>query len=92
MLDHIRDNDVIVVCKLDRLARSSGICWKHSARPPHLHCGLQSHFFAREVSPHIWRLTRTRQAMAAHETPRTTELYDRTDDQITMDEVEKIGI
>jgi integrase/recombinase XerD len=32
------------------------------------------------------------QVMAAHERPRTTKLYDRTDDQITLDEVEKIGI
>jgi integrase/recombinase XerD len=32
------------------------------------------------------------QAMAAHESPKTTKLYDRTDDQITLDEVEKIGI
>jgi integrase len=32
------------------------------------------------------------QAMAAHASPRTTKLYDRTDDQITLDEVEKIGI
>lgn len=32
------------------------------------------------------------QAMAAHESPRTTKLYDRTDEQITLDEVEKIGI
>jgi hypothetical protein len=32
------------------------------------------------------------QAMAAHESPRTTKLYDRTDDQITLDGVEKIGI
>jgi len=30
--------------------------------------------------------------MAAHESPRTTKLYDRTDDKITLDEVEKIGI
>jgi len=30
--------------------------------------------------------------MAAHESPLTTKLYDRTDDQITLDEVEKIGI
>jgi integrase len=32
------------------------------------------------------------QAMASHESPRTTKLYVRTDDQITLDEVEKIGI
>ena len=32
------------------------------------------------------------QAIAAHESPRTTKLYDRTGDEITLDEVEKIGI
>jgi len=32
------------------------------------------------------------QAMAAHESPCTTKLCDRTDDPITPDEVEKIGI
>jgi integrase len=32
------------------------------------------------------------QAIAAHESPRTTKLYDRTSDQITLDEVERILI
>ena len=32
------------------------------------------------------------QAIAAHESPRTTKLYDRTRDEITLDEVEKIQI
>ncbi|MBV9826088.1 MAG: tyrosine-type recombinase/integrase [Alphaproteobacteria bacterium] len=32
------------------------------------------------------------QAMAAHESPRTTKLYDRTDDAVTLDEVERIKI
>ena len=32
------------------------------------------------------------QAMAAHESPRTTKLYDRTADIITLDEVERIVI
>ena len=32
------------------------------------------------------------QAMAAHESPRTTKLYDRTGDEITLDEVERIVI
>jgi integrase len=31
-------------------------------------------------------------AMAAHESPRTTKLYDRTGDEITLDEVERINI
>jgi site-specific recombinase XerD len=32
------------------------------------------------------------QAIAAHESPRTTKLYDRTSDKITLDEVERIQI
>ena len=32
------------------------------------------------------------QAMAAHESPRTTKLYDRAGDEITLDEVERITI
>jgi len=32
------------------------------------------------------------QSMAAHESPRTTKLYDRTGDDITLDEVERIMI
>jgi integrase/recombinase XerD len=32
------------------------------------------------------------QAIANHESPKTTKLYDRTSDQITLDEVEKIAI
>jgi integrase len=32
------------------------------------------------------------QIMAAHESPKTTKLYDRTGDEVTLDEVEKIVI
>lgn len=32
------------------------------------------------------------QQIAAHESPRTTKLYDRTSDQITLDEIERIAI
>ena len=31
------------------------------------------------------------QAIAAHESPRTTKLYDQTSDDITLDEVERIA-
>jgi hypothetical protein len=31
-------------------------------------------------------------ALAAHESPRTTKLYDRTGVEITLDEVERIAI
>jgi len=32
------------------------------------------------------------QAIAAHESPRTTKLYDRTSDSLTLDEIERISI
>jgi hypothetical protein len=32
------------------------------------------------------------QQMACHASPRTTKLYDRTNDQITLDEVNKITL
>jgi integrase/recombinase XerD len=32
------------------------------------------------------------QAIAAHESPRTTKLYDRTGDEISLDEIERILI
>ncbi len=56
------------------------------------------------VSPHSFRATgitiylnnggtlEHAQAIAAHESPRTTKLYDRTSDAITLDEIERIAI
>ncbi len=38
------------------------------------------------------RWTGTAMAMAGHESPRTTKLYDRTSDEITLDEIERIAI
>jgi probable HAF family extracellular repeat protein len=43
----------------------------------------------------IWRTaarSRMPRRFAAHESPRTTKLYDRTSDEITLDEVERIAI
>jgi hypothetical protein len=34
----------------------------------------------------------TGRKIAAHESPRTTTLYDRTDDWLTLDEIEKISV
>ena len=54
------------------------------------------------ISPHSFRATgitvylenggtlEHAQQIAAHESPRTTKLYDRTSDQITLDEIERI--
>ena len=33
-----------------------------------------------------------RRGIAVHESPRTTKLYDRTSDQISLDEIERIAI
>jgi integrase/recombinase XerD len=56
------------------------------------------------IGCHTWRATgitaylenngtiEKAQAIAAHESPRTTKLYDRTSDEITLDEVERIVI
>jgi len=35
---------------------------------------------------------RYRRWIAAHESPRTTKLYDRTTDQLSLDEIERIAI
>ena len=64
-----------------------------------------SHWPLRETSRFLasaaWRVGRTikkmksfggKTKMAAHESPRTTKLYDRTGDEITLDEVERIAI
>jgi integrase/recombinase XerD len=32
------------------------------------------------------------QQIAAHESPRTTKLYDRTTDQVSLDEIERMAI
>lgn len=56
------------------------------------------------IGCHTWRATgitayltnggslETTQAIAGHESPRTTKLYDRTSDEVTLDEIEKIVI
>jgi hypothetical protein len=42
--------------------------------------------------PGEWGTIENAQAIAAHESPRTTKLYDRTSDEITLNEVERILI
>ena len=45
------------------------------------------------LAPHSGRPTGfSQRPVAAHESPRTTKLYDRTGDEITLDEVERIVI
>jgi integrase/recombinase XerD len=60
--------------------------------------------FERKLGCHVFRATgitahleaggtlENAQAMAAHESPRTTKLYDRTGNEITLDAVERITI
>jgi hypothetical protein len=42
--------------------------------------------------PEEWGKLEVAQQMAAHESARTTGLYDRRGDQISLDEVERIAI
>jgi integrase len=54
--------------------------------------------FKQKLGCHVFRATgitaylENAQAMATHESPRTTKLYDRTGDEITLDEGERIQI
>jgi len=43
------------------------------------------------ISPMVGALEHA-QEMAAHESPRTTKLYDRTKERLTQDEVERIRL
>ena len=63
------------------------------------HAGIST-----KISPHTFRATgitiyldeggnlETAQAIAAHESPRTTKLYDRTSDAIDLAEIERIRV
>jgi hypothetical protein len=64
-----------------------------SARPVsgQRHCVVLSSTLSRDTIDAGGTLENA-QLMAAHESPRTTKLYDRTGDEITLDEVERIRI
>ena len=47
---------------------------------------------AREASVLALAPLERAQAIAAHESPRTTKLYDRTADEVTVEDIEKIEI
>jgi hypothetical protein len=49
-------------------------------------------FRATGITAYLEGTLENARAMAAHESPRTTKLYDRTGDEITLDEVERIAI
>ncbi len=69
--------------------------WSAAALPAGLNGRLGCHVFrATGITAYLeaGRTLENAQAMAAHESPRTTKLYDRTSDQITLDEVERITI
>jgi hypothetical protein len=53
---------------------------------------FRSHRLLYQALPELRHPGEHAQAIAAHENPRTTKLYDRTSDEITLDEIERIGI
>jgi site-specific recombinase XerD len=71
-------------CMVRRRARAAGIMGKignHSFRAT----GITAYLANGGTLEHA-------QAMAAHESPRTTKLYDRTQERLTQDEVERIRL
>jgi integrase/recombinase XerD len=54
----------------------------------------QSHFRATGITAYLKNngTLEAAQQIANHESPRTTKLYDRRDEEISLDEVEKISI
>src|SRR5271168_901887 len=68
---------------------------RRRARDPGLDAEICCHTFrATGITAYLdhSRTLENAQAMAAHERPRTTKLYDRTSDEISLDEVERIVI
>ena len=73
-------------------------------RPSKYHCHANKHdpITQTTTSPHSWRGSgiteylrnggslETAQEIAAHESSRTTTLYDRSQGEITLDEIERI--
>jgi hypothetical protein len=62
------------------------ICGLAPRRLPHV-SGDGDHHYLRNGD-----MLENAQAMAARESPRTTKLHDRTSDEITLDEVERVAI
>ena len=58
--------------------------WRASSYPE----GVMTSIFARQMAARD--TLATTQQIAAHESPQTTKLYDRTSDQLTLDEIDKI--
>jgi hypothetical protein len=58
----------------------------------HSHGACKHNFRATGITPYLANGSslENAQAMAAHESPRTTKLFDCTDDRVTLDEVQKI--
>lgn len=70
---------------IQRRARAAGIRTRignHSFRATGITAYLKNPHSRLEVAQHL----------AGHESPRTTKLYDRRDEEVSLDEVEKIGI
>lgn len=64
---------------------------KHAGLPPSICCHT---FRATGITAYLENggTIENAQAIAAHESPRTTKLYDRTSDELTLDEIERIQI
>jgi integrase/recombinase XerD len=68
---------------------------RRRAKPADIHTKIGNHTFrATGITAYLKNggKLETAQHMAGHESPRTTGLYDRRSDDVSRDEVERIGI
>ena len=61
------------------------------------HATSCQHYWLMKLRPHSPHISNggtieKAQQIAAHESPTTTSLYDRTNDEITLDEIERVAI
>jgi hypothetical protein len=71
---------------MSRLQRQPGVAqWRGTAREAKTKTSITVYLTKGGLLEHA-------QQMAAHESARTTKLYDRRNDKITLDEVERIAL
>jgi integrase/recombinase XerD len=74
-------NLIVMATPLDQFEQGRDSDYRRRTRRDSTLCGVQCDGALEKA-----------QQMAAHESPKTTKLYDRTSDAITLDEVERIAI
>ena len=98
------DLEIGVAIATEQLWNAFHNCSASTGNPAAIRKRAKAAGFLTPVGCHTWRATgitiylendgrlERAQQMAGHESPRTTKLYDRTKDEITLSEVERIRL